>query len=81
MYEDKINFDTEKVYFAPGDLVKVKHNLPNAPVMMVKGKETKMIKKDSESSHFKGIRCVWFTSDYRIQEAVFSTKDLKLIGK
>ena len=44
--------------------------------MLVKEKESKMIKGDT---HFKGIRCFWFTTEGEYQEQVFSTKDLAMI--
>jgi uncharacterized protein YodC (DUF2158 family) len=71
-------YDSEKVYFVPGDVVTIKHNLPNKPIMLVKGKEQKLI-KGTDANHFKGIRCIWFTTLGEMQEAVFSTKDLKFV--
>lgn len=66
-----------KVFFTPGDLVTIKHDLVNKPRMLVIGKETKtIIDKSSEASHFKGIKCFWFTADHVYQEKTFSTKDL-----
>lgn len=73
----------EKVFFCPGDLVKLKHNLiNNIPIMYVVKKETRFIKAESENDsafkdeHFIGIRCRWFTLNHELQEAVFNTKDL-----
>jgi len=66
----------EKVYFKAGDLVVFKHDLPGRPVMFVEGKEQTLIKQD-DSSHFKGMRCIWFTKDFKIEKYVFSTKDLE----
>jgi uncharacterized protein YodC (DUF2158 family) len=71
-------FEKEKIFFLPGDLVTIKQPLPNKPVMLVKGKETKLVRKQDDASHLKGIRCQWFTSNGELQEAVFSTKDLEL---
>jgi len=68
--------EKEKIYFNPGDVVKIKHMLDQIPLMLVKEKESKMIKGDS---HFKGIRCFWFTKDGSYQEQVFSTKDLMMV--
>ena len=73
-------YETDKVYFVPGDVVTIKHDIPNKPIMLVKGKEQKLI-KNAEGNHFKGIRCIWFTQTGQIQEAVFSTKDLKFVDK
>lgn len=70
----------DKIFFTPGDLVTIKHELPNKPVMLVKGKETKTI-RGAEKDYFVGIRCVWFTADGTFQEEIFSTKDLSHVTK
>lgn len=75
-----ISGEKEKIYFVPGDLVTIRHGLVDKPIMLVKGKDQTLIKSD-EGSHFKGIRCFWFTKDHNYQEAVFSTKDLELVNK
>ena len=64
----------EKTYFMPGDLVTIKQNLPNKPVMIVVKKETYIYKKEDQS--LKGIRCRWFTTDGTLQEEIWNTKDL-----
>lgn len=64
----------EKMYFRPGDCVRLRqHNLMHSPVMLVLRKETTLFK---DSPSLKGIRCRWFTADNQLQEAVFYTKDL-----
>jgi len=68
--------EREKIFFNPGDVVQIKHELNEKPLMLVKAKESKMIQGDS---HFKGIRCFWFTKDGLYQEQVFSTKDLVMV--
>lgn len=65
-----------KVFFTPGDRVTIKHEIPNKPTMLVRGKETTLVKKEGEASYFKGIKCFWFTLDNLYQEQIFSTKDL-----
>lgn len=65
----------DKVFFIPGDVVTIKHDLPYKPVMLVKGKETKTF-KDAAGAYFVGIRCVWFTTEHVYQEQIFNTKDL-----
>jgi hypothetical protein len=52
--------------------------------MLVVRKETSIFKHDPKKVNEKkpiliGIRCRWFTTDGTLQEAVFSTKDLKII--
>lgn len=64
----------EKTYFMPGDLVTIKQNLPNKPIMIVVKKETYIYKKEDQS--LKGIRCRWFTTDGTLQEEIWNTKDL-----
>ena len=46
--------------------------------MMVMRKETNVFSHDNRGK-LKGIRCRWFTDEGRLQEAVWSTKDLILI--
>lgn len=65
----------DKVYFTPGQLVILKHDLPNKPVMMVVRKETSIFKNTGDNI-LRGIRCRWFTTDGTLQEAIFNTKDL-----
>lgn len=72
----------EKIYFMPGELVQVRQELPNKPVMMVVKKETLTFrpnKGEKSEEYFQGIRCRWFTACGELQEAVFNTKDLKKI--
>lgn len=70
----------EKQFFLPGDPVKLRQNIPNAPVMYVLKKVTKTIIKDrtveSKVDFFQGILCRWFTTSGEVQEAVYNTKDL-----
>lgn len=69
--------ENDKVYFMPGDVVTIKQDIPNKPVMLVVKKETITFRENKEpSDFFKGIRCRWFTKDGMIQEAVFNTKDI-----
>ena len=78
----------EKIYFAPGDMVQLRQELPNKPDMMVVRKETALVKqgadnlndKDCIKTIFIGIRCMWFTKNQELKEAVFNTKDLKKIN-
>lgn len=72
----------EKIYFSPGDVVKLRQDLPNSPTMVVVKKETTLFKhKEDANNILKGIRCRWFTETGELQEATFSTKDLVLIKK
>ena len=53
----------EKVYFMPGEVVTLKQDIPNKPVMIVVKKETMSIRTHGVSNmaedYFKGIRCRW----------------------
>jgi len=71
----------DKVFLKPGDIVTVKQDVPNRPTMVVMRKESNFFKDNTSTgtSSLKGIRCRWFTTDGREQQAVFSTKDLILL--
>lgn len=68
------------IYFNPGDIVQLKQDIPNKPIMIVVKKETSLFKHDRRVDDkrpiLKGIRCRWFTSTGELQENVFNTKDL-----
>lgn len=73
-----------KIFLNPGDVVTLRQDIPNKPIMLVVRKETSIFKHDKEKMQDKksilvGIRCRWFTSDGTLQEALFSTKDLILL--
>lgn len=70
--------NVDKIFFIPGDLVTIKHDLPNKPIMLVKGKETKTI-RGADSTHFVGIKCFWFTTEGLYQEIVLNTKDIQKV--
>lgn len=66
-----------KQYFLPGDVVTVRQDIPNKPMMIVVKKVTKTIKTPTlKGDFFQGIMCRWFTTSGNLQEAVFNTKDL-----
>lgn len=68
----------QKVFFLPGDLVTLRQDIPNKPVMIVVKKETMTFKNNEiKEDYFKGMRCRWFTTEGQLQEAIFSTKDLQ----
>ena len=66
----------DKTLFYPGDLVTLRQELPNKPVMIVVRKESTIFKDEYKNNNLKGIRCRWFTIDNKLQEAVWNTKDL-----
>lgn len=72
----------ESIFYKPGDIVGLKQDIPNKPIMIVVKKETALFKNSIEDKKniLKGIRCRWFTSTGQLQEAVWNTKDLELIN-
>ena len=68
----------DKTFFFPGQLVQLKQDLPNKPIMFVHKIERNIIKSNGQNL-LRGVRCRWFTKDGLLQEAVFSTKDIILI--
>ena len=70
------NYVDEKIYFQPGDIVQMKQDIPNKPKMVVYRIERSIVKNNDGKDYLKGVRCRWFSEDQKLQEAVFSTKDL-----
>ena len=66
----------DKMMFFPGDLVTLRQELPNKPVMVVVRKESAIFRDENKTNSLKGIRCRWFTTTNELQEAVWNTKDL-----
>ena len=71
----------QKIFLNPGEIVTLKQDIPNKPVMIVVKKDTSIFKHDIKRLNDKkpiliGIRCRWFTTTGELQEATFSTKDL-----
>lgn len=68
----------QKQFFLPGDIVTLRQDIPNKPTMLVVKKVTKNIRTTSNerSEYFQGILCRWFTTQEKLQECVFNTKDL-----
>ena len=75
------NYETseEKVFFAPGDICQMKQDIPNKPKMVVVRIERSIMKNNEGKDYLRGVRCRWYSTDQKLQEAVFSTKDLILI--
>jgi hypothetical protein len=66
----------DKLMFFPGDLVTLRQDLSNKPVMVVVRKESTIFRDENKTNSLKGIRCRWFTVNNELQEAVWNTKDL-----
>ena len=71
----------ENIFYKPGDIVQIKQDIPNKPLMIVVKKETSLFKHNMEDKKnvLKGIRCRWFTTTGQLQETVWNTKDLVLV--
>lgn len=66
----------DKLMFFPGELVTLRQDLPNKPIMIVVRKESTIFRDETKTNSLKGIRCRWFTLNNELQEAVWNTKDL-----
>ena len=66
----------DKVFFQPGDVCQMKQDIANKPKMVVVKIERSLIKNEGQNPYLRGVKCRWFTTEGRLQEAVFSTKDL-----
>ena len=66
----------EKIYFVPGQIVTLRQDIPNKPKMLVYRVERSIIKSKDGKDYLRGIKTRWFSTDGKLQEAVFSTKDL-----
>lgn len=67
----------DRVFFSPGELVKVRGI--DSPRMVVH-KVDKLVKTTSDHGNERillGITCFWFTLDHQYQTARFNTKDLE----
>lgn len=74
--------EESNIYFNPGQIVQLKQDVPNKPIMIVVRKETSLFKhnrKEDKRPILIGIRCRWFTTSGDMQEAIFNTKDLELL--
>ncbi len=72
-------FDESKIFYNPGDLVTIRHDIQNKPTMFVVEKCTRSLynKENNEKENvFLGIKCRWFDKNQVMHEELFSTKDL-----
>ena len=69
----------EKIYFVPGQLVTLRQDIPNKPIMLVHRVERSIMRNRDGKDILKGVKCRWFTENGFLQEAIFSTKDLILV--
>ena len=83
MIFDKKLAEDDKLFYRPGDIVILRHEeISNRVPMYIVEKVTRQFKKeDSIENAFVGFRCRWYDKSLALQEAVFSTKDLKMYKK
>jgi len=70
--------DLKKVYYTPGDVVKVRQPIQNVPEMVVKSVQ-KTTYLDKEKGILFGIMCFWFDRHMSYHEKLFNTKDLEKV--
>lgn len=68
----------EKTFFSSGDVVIVKHDIPDRPHMIVQSID-KLPISTGDRVALLGVTCMWFSSDNKLQKARFSTKDIKKV--
>lgn len=74
--------ELEKTYIAPGDILRVRHDIENRPLMWAVEKVSRLVRNDETNERepmFVGIKCRWFDKNQCLQEAVLSTKDLEIV--
>lgn len=73
--------EDDRIYFTPGQLVRIKQKLENKPIMLVVGKVSNVFKHntDQKGNVLKGIKCIWFNTNQELQEGIFNTKDLEYV--
>lgn len=65
----------EKVFFSSGDIVIIKHDVPNKPEMIVQSIDKLPIAAGDRVA-LLGVTCIWFSTDLKLQKSRFSTKDI-----
>lgn len=74
------NFENQ-FYFSAGDIVTIKHDVPNKFVGWVVEKASRNVKNPDGNYEptFIGLKVRWFNKNGDLQEAVINTKDLELV--
>ena len=71
----------DKIFFVPGEVVTIKQDILNKPLMVVKSIDkvtirSKTTEHQSPRATLFGITCFWFSTQGVMQESRFNTKDL-----
>jgi len=70
------------IYYAPGQLVRVRHEVENRPIMWIVEKSSRNMRNPNTNEVepvFQGMKCRWFDTNMNLQESIFNTKDLELV--
>jgi len=75
------NLNVENLFYAPGDIVTIRHNVPNKFIGWIVEKVNRNVKNadGGYDNLFVGMKVRWFDNNGDLQEAVVSTKDLMLV--
>jgi len=77
-----IEKQNDSLFFSPGDVVTLKQDLSNKPIMVVKTIDRGVVVGTDEGKpKLVGVTCAWFNTLQELQTARFSTKDLKHYGE
>ena len=66
----------EKVFFMEGDLVQLRQELPNKPIMLVQSVDKTVL---GEKPRLLGVTCIWYTTVGELQKHRYNTKDLEKV--
>ena len=68
----------DKVFFNPGEIVMLRQEIPNRPLMVVESvdKTTMKVQNGVSKPILFGIKCIWFDTNGSLCEHRFNTKDL-----
>lgn len=69
--------DDDKVFFTAGEVVTLRQDIPNKPIMIVRSIDK--VSAHAERPILFGITCLWFTTTGEAQEKRFNTKDLSKV--
>ena len=70
----KMIMNNEKIYFQPGEVVELRQDIDNKPLMIIKSVDKST--DGTSAPGLLGITCIWFNTLMELQSARFSTKDL-----
>jgi uncharacterized protein YodC (DUF2158 family) len=71
----------DPLFFSPGDVVTLKQEISNKPIMIVKTIDRASSSVMDDKPKLVGVTCMWFNAHQDLQTARFSTKDLQHHGE